>query len=212
MELIRAYDTWDWQNDPDMSEKERQAADDFNQLFWFYPLDHSEAFVQSVFDKGWTAYRQDNDLLIQTLNERRAKYLKSHLKDVVETTADGHHFGIVYASDYKSEIAHELLVQQPDLDAALVISPKSVSLRSNGKVDVAKFAETYYQGGGHADAAGGRLDINPIRLGEQAVADELEQMTSVKKEEEAETESTLADNLDPDMAAKLAAMFGKKED
>ncbi|MCQ5134309.1 hypothetical protein NE541_14785, partial [Coprococcus eutactus] len=54
VELIRAYDTWDWQNDPDMSEKERQAADDFNQLFWFYPLDHSEAFVQSVFDKGWT--------------------------------------------------------------------------------------------------------------------------------------------------------------
>lgn len=212
VELIRAYDTWDWQNDPDMSEKERQAADDFNQLFWFYPLDHSEAFVQSVFDKGWTAYRQDNDLLIQTLNERRAKYLKSHLKDVVEVTADGHRFGIVYASDYKSEIAHELLVQQPDLDAALVISPKSVSLRSNGKVDVAKFAETYYQGGGHADAAGGRLDINPIRLGEQAVADELEQMTSVKKEEKAETESTLADNLDPDMAAKLAALFGKKED
>lgn len=192
--------------------QERQAADDFNQLFWFYPLDHSEAFVQSVFDKGWTAYRQDNDLLIQTLNERRAKYLKSHLKDVVEATADGHCFGIVYASDYKSEIAHELLVQQPNLDAALVISPKSVSLRSNGKVDVAKFAETYYQGGGHADAAGGRLDINPIRLGEQAVADELEQMTSVKKEEKAETESTLADNLDPDMAAKLAALFGKKED
>ena len=212
VELIRAYDTWDWQNDPDMSEKERQAADDFNQLFWFYPLDYSEAFVQSVFDKGWTAYRQDNDLLIQTLNERRAKYLKSHLKDVVEATADGHRFGIVYASDHKSEIAHELLVQQPDLDAALVISPKSVSLRSNGKVDVAKFAETYYQGGGHADAAGGRLDINPIRLGEQAVADELEQMTSVKKEEKAETESTLADNLDPDMAAKLAALFGKKED
>ena len=131
---------------------------------------------------------------------------------MVEATADGHRFGIVYASDYKSEIVHELLVQQPDLDAALVISPKSISLRSNGKVDVAKFAETYYQGGGHADAAGGRLDINPIRLGEQAVADELEQMTSVKKEEKAETESTLADNLDPDMAAKLAALFGKKED
>ncbi len=44
-------------------------------------------------------------------------------------------------SDYKSEIAHELLVQHPEVDAALVVSPVSVSLRSNGKLDVAKFAE-----------------------------------------------------------------------
>lgn len=211
VEMIRAYDTWDWQNDPDMHAETRQAADDLNQLFWFYPLDHSADFVQSVFDQGWSAYRQANDLLIQTLNERRAKYLKSHLKDVVQVEADGHQFGIVYASDYKSEIAHELLQQQPDLDAALVISPKSLSLRSNGKIDVAKFAETYYNGGGHADAAGGRLDINPIQLGEQAVADELRQLTSVKKEEKQAEESTLADNLDPEMAAKLAAMFGKQK-
>lgn len=210
VELIRAYDTWDWQNDPDMGDQERTAADDFDQLFWFYPLQDSESFVMDVFKAGWDRYRTANQLLIRTLNERRAKYLKSHLKDVLKVELDGHQFGIVYASDYKSEIAHELLDQNPDVDAALVISPVSVSLRSNGKLDVAKFAEKYFGGGGHADAAGGRLSVNPIKVGEQAVADELAQTIKNQAGEQQQAESTLADNLDPEVAAKMAALFKKK--
>ena len=162
-----------------------------------------------VFSAGWQKYREANQLLIQTLNERRAKYLKSHLKDVLKAELDGHQFGIVYASDYKSEIAHELLEQNPDVDAALVISPVSVSLRSNGKLDVAKFAEKYFGGGGHADAAGGRLSVNPIKVGEQAVADELAQTIKNQADEKKQEESTLADNLDPEVAAKMAALFKK---
>ncbi|WP_076459766.1 DHHA1 domain-containing protein [Limosilactobacillus caccae] len=211
VELIRAYDTWDWQNDPDMAEQERIDADDFDQLFWFYPLQDSEEFVQNVFATSWQEYQAANRLLIRTLNERRAKYLKSHLKDVLVTTLAGHKFGIVYASDYKSEIAHELLEQNPEVDAALVISPVSVSLRSNGKLDVAKFAEKYFNGGGHADAAGGRLTVNPIEVGEQAVADELKQTIENQQSEQKKDESTLADSLDPEVAAKMAALFGKKD-
>lgn len=210
VELIRAYDTWDWQNDPDMSAEERTAADNLDQLFWFYPLQDSASFVTEVFAAGWQKYQQDNQLLIHTLNERRAKYLKSHLKDMLKTTIAGHHFGVVYADDYKSEIAHELLEQNPDVDAALVVSPVSVSLRSNGKLDVAKFAEKYFNGGGHADAAGGRLGTNLIRVGEQAVIDDLKQTVANQQEENQHEESTLADNLDPEVAAKMAALFKKK--
>ena len=193
-----------------MDEAERTAADDLDQLFWFYPLQDSEDFVLDVFKAGWPKYRAANQLLIRTLNELRAKYLKSHLKDVLKTKLAGHQFGIVYASDYKSEIAHELLDQNPDVDAALVISPVSVSLRSNGKLDVAKFAEKYFGGGGHADAAGGRLSVNPIQVGEQAVADALAQTIKNQAAEQKQTESTLADNLDPAVAAKMAALFKKE--
>lgn len=210
VELIRAYDTWDWQNDPEMCEQERLDADNFDQLFWFYPLQDSEEFVQNVFKTGWQQYQKENQLLIRTLNERRAKYLKSHLKDVLITDIDDRKFGVVYASDYKSEIAHELLVQHPEVDAALVVSPVSVSLRSNGKLDVAKFAEKYFNGGGHADAAGGRLIVNPIEVGEQAVIDDLKQTIINQQNEQKSNESTLADNLDPEVAAKMAALFGKK--
>lgn len=210
VELIRAYDTWDWQNDPDISEEEKVAADNLDQLFWFYPLQDSASFVENVFNAGWKEYAEQNKLLIKTLNERRAKYLKSHLKDTLITKIDGHEFGLVYADDYKSEIAHELLSQHPEVEAALVISPVSVSLRSNGKLDVAKFAEKYFNGGGHADAAGGRLTINPIEIGEQAVADNLAE--TIKNSQQSTPENntgTLADNLDPEVAAKMAKLFGK---
>lgn len=211
VELIRAYDTWDWQNDPDMSATERTAADNLDQLFWFYPLQDSASFVEGVLKAGWPKYQEENRLLIHTLNERRAKYLKSHLKDMITTTIAGHQFGVVYADDYKSEIAYELLEQHPDVDAALVVSPVSISLRSNGKLDVAKFAEKYFNGGGHADAAGGRLKVNPIQVGEQAVIDDLTQTVKNQQEEQQTTESTLADNLDPAVAAKMAALFKKKD-
>lgn len=210
VELIRAYDTWDWQNDPEMDEQERVDADNFDQLFWFYPLQDSEEFVQNVFNTSWQQYQEENRLLIRTLNERRAKYLKSHLKDVLITDIDDHKLGVVYASDYKSEIAHELLEEHPEVDAALVVSPVSVSLRSNGKLDVAKFAEKYFNGGGHADAAGGRLTVNLIEVGEQAVIDDLKQTIANQQNEQKSNESTLADNLDPEVAAKMAALFGKK--
>lgn len=211
VELIRAYDTWDWQNDPDISEEEKVAADNFDQLFWFYPLQDSASFVSNVFNVGWEEYAKQNQLLIKTLNERRAKYLKSHLKDTLITKIDGHQLGLVYADDYKSEIAHELLIQHPDVEAALVISPVSVSLRSNGKLDVAKFAEKYFNGGGHADAAGGRLTINPIEIGEQAVADQLAETIKNSKQakEDSSAGTSLADNLDPEIAAKMAKLFKK---
>ncbi|KRL27962.1 dhha1 domain protein [Limosilactobacillus frumenti DSM 13145] len=208
VELIRAYDTWDWQNDPDMSDQERQDADNFDQLFWFNPLQDSAAFVENVLSTDWQNYAAQNSLLIKTLNERRAKYLKSHLKDTLITQIDGHTFGVVYASDYKSEIAHELLKEHPDAEAALVISPVSVSLRSNGKLDVAKFAEKYFNGGGHADAAGGRLTVNPVKVGEQAVVDDLvETIKNHQESNQTADEGTLADDIDPELAEKMRNLF-----
>ena len=117
---------------------------------------------------------------------------------------------MVYASDYKSEIAHELL-KKYDVDAALVIDSHSVSLRSNGRLDVAKFAEDYFRGGGHADSAGGRLEVEPIKAAEQAVIASVKQRAKLNEEVASQNEdetSSLGDSLDPEMAAKLASLFG----
>lgn len=212
VELIRAYDTWDWQNDPALDDQIKTGADELNQLFWFYPLEYSAQFIQAVFQQGWQQYRQANELLIQTLNQRRTQYLHHHLKDVIVDQLDGHQWGFVYADDYKSEIAHELLQTHPAVDAAMVISPTSLSLRSNGKVDVAKFAEKYFHGGGHAAAAGGRIDVNMIQVGEQAVIEHVKELIESTQQQEKTSQETLADNLDPEMAAKLAALFNNKDE
>lgn len=211
VELIRAYDTWDWQNDPLMSPEERTAADELNQLFWFYPLSKSKSFVESVFATGWEDYRQANELLVSTLNGRRQRYLDKHLKNVETCELEGRTFGVVYASDYKSEIAHALL-KRYDVDAALVIDGHSVSLRSNGRLDVAKFAAEYFGGGGHADSAGGKLDVEPLKIAEQAVIDSMRQHATLNADvakQNSNEKASLADQLDPEMAAKLAALFGE---
>ena len=210
VEMIRAYDTWDFQNDKNMSYEERKAADELNQLFWFFPLSKSKSFVDSVFASGWEKYRIEHELLISTLEGRRQRYLDKHLKNVETFEIEGHGFGVVYASDYKSEIAHELL-KKYDVDAALVIDSHSVSLRSNGRLDVAKFAEDYFRGGGHADSAGGRLEVEPIKAAEQAVIESVKQRAKLNEEVASQNEdetSSLGDALDPEMAAKLASLFG----
>lgn len=210
VELIRAYDTWDWQNDPALADNVKRGADELDQLFWFYPLDHSAQFIQDVLHQGWPTYRQANELLIQTLNDRRTHYLHHHLKDVLIDELAGHQWGFVYADDYKSEIAHKLLQEHPDVEAAMVISPTSISLRSNGKIDVAQFAEKYFHGGGHAEAAGGRIDVNMIQVGEQAVIDHIKGTIQNAQKQEQDHQDTLADNIDPEVAAKMAALFGQK--
>ncbi|WP_057906234.1 DHHA1 domain-containing protein [Ligilactobacillus araffinosus] len=212
VELIRAYDTWDWQNDPNMCTAERKAADELNQLFWFYPLSQSESFVSTVYQMGWEQYRNQNTLLINTLNGRRQRYLDKHLKNVIEFSIDDHSFGVVYASDFKSEIAHALL-QQHDVDAALVIDAHSVSLRSNGKLDVAEFATKYFNGGGHADSAGGTLPINPIETAEKKVVEAVKEQAQINAETQKQENNEVgnfADSIDEETAAKLATLFKSK--
>ena len=212
VELIRAYDTWDWQNDPNISNEERKAADELNQLFWFYPLSQSESFVTKVYQTGWKQYHDQNTLLINTLNGRRQRYLDKHLKNVVDFTVDGHSFGVVYASDFKSEIAHALL-QRHDVEAALVIDAHSVSLRSNGQLDVAEFAAEYFNGGGHADSAGGVLPLNPIEEAEKKIVEAVKQQAQVNAETQTQTDENLgnlADSISEEAAVKLAALFKDK--
>ena len=204
VEAIRAYDTWDWQNDPDMAEETRQMADELDQLFWFYPLEYSPSFIEKLLATDWTTYRQQNELLLSTLNDRRAQYLKHHLKDVVETQIDGQTWAIIYATDYKSKIGHQVLKEHPDAQAAMVVSPKSISFRSNGGLDVAEFAEKYFHGGGHEAAAGARIDFNLIEVGEKALA-EFVQTTVANHQDEVEgTSETLADTPMGAQLAKLA--------
>lgn len=207
VELIRAYDTWDFQDDRLVTPEVKQAADELNQLFWFYPLAQSESFVASVFAAGWEQFRSHNDLLITTLNLRRQRYLNNHLKDVMEFELDGHKLAMVYADDYKSEIAHAVL-EQSTAAACLVVSPKSVSLRSNGKLDVAQLAQTYFNGGGHPDSAGGSLSLNLIKAGQEQLITAIKQHQAAPSQAK-ENDNALADQLAPEVAAKMKALFGK---
>jgi oligoribonuclease NrnB/cAMP/cGMP phosphodiesterase (DHH superfamily) len=71
---------------------------------------------------------------------------------------------IVSAEVNCSELLHSYLNANPDVDIACQINLDidKVSLRSNGKVDLSKFAKLY-NGGGHSDAAGHGLPDGLIK-------------------------------------------------
>ena len=53
------------------------------------------------------------------------------------------------------------------------------------------------------------MDVNLIQVGEQAVIDFVKEKIANQAEEAKEEETTLADSLDPELAAKMAALFKK---
>ncbi len=207
VEAIRAYDTWDWQNDADMPASMRQMADELDQLFWFYPLDASAQFVTACLATDWTSYRTQNQLLIETLNQRREQYLKHHLKDVVEFELAGQPWALVYADSYKSDLGHRTLAEHPNVKAVMVAGPTSLSLRSNGELDVAEVAETYFGGGGHAEAAGARIDFNLITAGEQALVSHLQEQVAAHQAGAATADDD--DDFDSPFAALAQLMQDK---
>jgi hypothetical protein len=57
-----------------------------------------------------------------------------------------------------SVIGNDFLTANPDMDFFMdITSKKTISLRSNGKVDVSKIAAQIANGGGHHNASGGLL-------------------------------------------------------
>lgn len=58
-----------------------------------------------------------------------------------------------------SVLANLFLEQNPEFDFYMDVSPKgSVSLRSNGKCDVSSLSKQYFNGGGHKNASGGKIE------------------------------------------------------
>jgi oligoribonuclease NrnB/cAMP/cGMP phosphodiesterase (DHH superfamily) len=57
-----------------------------------------------------------------------------------------------------SVIGNDFLTANPDIDFFMDVTPKkTISLRSNGKVDVSQMAAHVANGGGHHNASGGLL-------------------------------------------------------
>ncbi len=68
-----AYDTWIGKNSiQKMDEQERIDADNLDQLFWFYPLQDSEEFVQNVFNTSWQQYQKKENRHVDSDPKRTA--------------------------------------------------------------------------------------------------------------------------------------------
>lgn len=151
VELVRQYDTWEWERN------NNTQAQRLNALFFLISFDE---FIEKMMDR-----LQNNDhfffdeLEEQILNLEESKierYIRRKRRELVQAEINGHYAGVVYAESYHSELGNELGKDYPHLDyiAILNIGGKKIGFRTiHDHVDVSKVAGTY-GGGGHVKASG----------------------------------------------------------
>jgi oligoribonuclease NrnB/cAMP/cGMP phosphodiesterase (DHH superfamily) len=84
--------------------------------------------------------------------------LLTRYKDRMSIAYKGYKGILTYNIGNVSVVGNDFLVANPDFDFFMdVTSRKTVSFRSNGKVDVSKIAKALAGGGGHPNASGGML-------------------------------------------------------
>ncbi|WP_163532323.1 DHH family phosphoesterase [Helicobacter suis] len=88
-----------------------------------------------------------------------------------------------YAMGGISVLANLFLTQNPEFDFYIDVGFKgSVSLRSNGKCDVSQLSQQYFNGGGHKNASGGKIEDFKESFSYYDIKEQLERAFSKEKE------------------------------
>lgn len=155
VEKVRRYDTWEW-HDKFNDLEAKKLAD----LFRIYG--RNDFFIKykgmlrcvdnDLFDKTDNRLLELEQKKIDSLVYKKNKQLK-----IVEF--HGYKVGMVFAEDYISELGNRLCVDNPEIDFAVIVTlPYTFSFRGVGtKIDLGKFAEEHYGGGGHFNSAGASI-------------------------------------------------------
>lgn len=151
IELIRQYDTWEWE------ENENLDAKRLNDLF---SILGREKFEEKMFNR---LKRQEDfsledaeNFLLDIEEEKIDRYIRSKNRRKIQTFINDYCVGIVHAEQYHSELGNELNKKNPHLDLIAIINVgnKSIGFRTiHDEVDVSEFAKTF-GGGGHPKASG----------------------------------------------------------
>ncbi|KKK37795.1 oligoribonuclease [Mesobacillus campisalis] len=151
VELVRQYDTWEW------DENNNVKAKQLNDLFYLLSIDEFEQrMVQRLAESEQFEFDDFEAQLLKMEDEKIERYIRRKSRELVQIMIGGKCAGIVHAESYHSELGNELGKEHTHLDYIAIISMggKKVSLRTiHDDVDVSAVAGQF-GGGGHAKAAG----------------------------------------------------------
>jgi len=170
--IVRSWDCWDWTNDA--NDRWGEQASDFNSLCH---LIGRELFLQRFsvphfWDNEEAIFSKTDRLLMDIENTSRDKYVQSHVErtqfQVLELDRP-YHVAYVTAESYKSILGNAMCkLTHPAtgelVDFAIISDNGYLSLRSIGDMNVADIAKKYFNGGGHANAAGGFVPFDTFHI------------------------------------------------
>ncbi|WP_147534643.1 DHH family phosphoesterase [Bacillus marasmi] len=152
IELVRQYDTWEWDINNNV------AAKRLNDLFYILDRDKfEESLLKRIIEQPESFSLTETENLLLDIEEKKIdRYINSKNRQMVQATIDDYCVGIVHAEQYLSELGNALNKLNPHLDMIVLLNvgTKKAGFRTiHDHVNVAEFASKY-GGGGHPKASG----------------------------------------------------------
>ncbi|BAU28649.1 hypothetical protein DFP93_105117 [Aneurinibacillus soli] len=161
VELVRQYDTWEWDRN------ENTKAKRLNDLFFMISIDEfEERMIQKIAVGGPFSFDEFEQKILDMEDSKIERYIRRKRREMVQTFIGDHCAGIVHAESYHSELGNELGKDNTHLDyiAIINVGGKKISLRTiHDDMDVSAVAQQF-GGGGHAKASGCSLTEEAYQL------------------------------------------------
>ncbi|GHI00929.1 DHH family phosphoesterase [Neobacillus kokaensis] len=155
IDLVRQYDTWEW------DETNNLAAKRLNDLFYIINREQfEEEMIKRITENTGSFTFTDTETMILDIEEKKIqRYIQSKSRQMIQTFFGDLCIGIVHAEQHLSELGNALNNLNPHLDmiALLNVGTKKIGFRTiHDEINVADFAKRF-GGGGHPKASGADL-------------------------------------------------------
>ncbi|WP_029326612.1 DHH family phosphoesterase [Bacillus sp. m3-13] len=161
VELIRQYDTWEWDRNNNTKAKR------LNDLLYMISIDDFEArMLQKLTGAGKFDFDDFETQILDMEEQKLERYLRKKRREIIQKPVGDYWVGIVHAESFLSELGNVLGKENPHLDyiAMINMGSKRISLRTiHDNVDVSQVAGKF-DGGGHAKASGCSLNEQAYKL------------------------------------------------
>ncbi|MFD1781402.1 DHH family phosphoesterase [Fredinandcohnia salidurans] len=162
IELVRLYDTWEWETE------NRVEAKRLNDLFFIIGIEEFETKMLERLQTNQDTFKltEAEEFLLDTEDKKIERYINSKNRQMVQTFIEDYCVGVVHGEQYISELGNALGKLNPHLDliAILNVGTKKIGLRTiYDEVDVSEFAKRF-GGGGHPKASGCSLGDTAFEL------------------------------------------------
>ena len=161
VELIRQYDTWEWEKNNLLKAKQ------LNDLFSLIALDDFEGkMIERLKSDESFSFNEFEQQLLKMEEEKINRYIRKKNRELVQAFIGEHCVGIVHAEMYHSELGNELGKANSHLDYIVILNMggKKVSFRTiHDHIDVSAVAGKF-GGGGHAKASGCSMNETAYKL------------------------------------------------
>ncbi|MDP4550626.1 oligoribonuclease [Alkalihalobacillus macyae] len=156
LELVRLYDTWDWEEENEVDAKR------LNDLFSIMGREtfKSEMLRRLTREPDSFSFHESEEMILDLEERKIERYIHQKNRQLVQTFIDEYCVGLVHAESYHSELGNELNKRNPHLDFITIINDGSRRLgfrTIHDEADVSEFASRF-GGGGHPKAAGCELN------------------------------------------------------